>query len=272
MARSPLRIIKGVRRELMATAYDDVARFFPHDDSRLARDAQEVWDHDIENGAGSKEGSHWRGHGDWSDDTWLGYGKLHLEMMEDAMKLAGREKPIRTALEWGSGGGANSSAFSAVVDKYVGIDISESNLEECVRQNNADGRDNFVPIHVPAEWPEAAEQLVKSAGIEPVDFFLSTAVYQHLPGRRYAARVTDTAKKLLADDGLAIINIRYWDLARQNRNWRRSYQDNAHEFNKYTVYEFQREMAVAGMEILEVRMRPITRHAYFVLRKKKSTK
>jgi hypothetical protein len=270
MARSPLRIIKGVRRELIARSYDSVARFFPHDDSRLAQDAQEVWDHEIDSSAGSKEGSHWLGHGDWDDETWLGYGKLHLGMMEDAMKLAGRHMPIKTAMEWGSGGGANSSAFSAVVEKYFGVDISSSNLEECVRQNSADGRGNFIPIHVPAESPEAVDQLVRETGVQSIDFFLSTAVYQHLPGRKYAARVTKTAMNLLADDGLAIINIRYWDLPRQNRNWRRSYQDNAHEFNKYTVYEFEREMATAGLEILEVRMRPLTHHAYFVLRKKRT--
>tara|TARA_B100000029_G_scaffold495905_1_gene561484 strand:+ start:179 stop:616 length:438 start_codon:yes stop_codon:yes gene_type:complete len=92
-------------------------------------------------------------------------------------------------------------------------------LDECVRRTEDLGLKNFEPIHIPAPYPE---EVLKQ--IDSVDFFLSTAVYQHLPGRSYARRVTDIAMRLLADDGLALINIRYSNLKRQNRNWRRSYK------------------------------------------------
>ena len=35
----------------------------------------------------------------------------------------------------------------------------------------------------------------------------------------------------------------------------------------YTVWEFQQEMEESGMEIMEIHMQPLTRHAYFFLRK-----
>ena len=56
-------------------------------------------------------------------------------------------------------------------------------------------------------------------------------------------------------------------LKRQVRNWRRSYKSHADRFNHYTVWEFEMEMAYAGMEVIEIRMQPLTHHAYFFLRK-----
>ena len=240
----------------------------PHDEKRLTGDAQEVWDHKVPSNLGSEEGSHWRGHGDWDEATWLGYGSAHREMVEDGLRMLGRSAKIRRVVEWGSGGGANMFAISPVAEKYFGVDISASNLAECERQAESVDLKNVEPVHVPVDRPEAVLDQILEGRDAKIDCFLSTAVYQHLPGRKYARRVTSVAHQLLADDGLAVINIRYWDLARQNRNWRRSYKDNAHTFNKYTMFEFQREMDAAGFEILEIRMQPETHHVFFYLRKR----
>ena len=44
----------------------------------------------------------------------------------------------------------------------------------------------------------------------------------------------------------------------------------ATHFNHYTVREFQREMQQLGMDVMEIRMQPLTHHAYFFLRKFRS--
>ena len=186
-------------------------------------------------------------------------------MIRDGLKLADTTSPIRSVVDWGSGGGSNAAAICPTVDRYFGVDISQSNLEECVQQTQAAGIKNFQPILIPAAYPEEALQQINAA-----DCFLSTAVYQHLPGRSYARRVTDIAKKLLTDDGIALINVRYSNLKRQNRNWRRSYKRHADSFNHYTGYEFEKEMEYAGMDVMEIRMQPLTHHAYFFLRKPRS--
>jgi hypothetical protein len=120
---------------------------------------------------------------------------------------------------------------------------------------------------IPATKPEDATSLINNAGVAKVDCFFSMAVFQHLPGRSYTRRVIKVVNEILADDGIAVINIRYWDLNRQNRIWRRSYTDNYASFNKYTVNEFEIEMAKAGLHVMEIRMRPLTHHAYFFLKK-----
>ena len=269
MPRSPIRIIRGIRREIGARTYDAFARYTPDSDAQLTQDVHTYWDTTASATAPKTEGSHWQGHGSWNDEFWNEYGQLHLAMIEDAREMSGRSSRIDTVVEWGSGGGANMAVIGPAVGKYFGVDISSGNLEECVRQSTVRGLDNFQPIHIPVDNPEEAVQKITGAeGGSTVDCFLATAVYQHLPGRQYARRVTDVAMRLLKEDGIAVINIRYWDLPRQSRIFRRSYLDNGHAFNKYTVYEFEVEMVAAGFEIMEIRMRPLTHHAYFFLRKR----
>ena len=267
MKRSPMQIIRGLGREVVAGIHDLFSRLMSHSEKHLVEDSIDVWEHRYEDGdnTASLEGSHWLNHGSWNDTHFREYGQLHLEMIKDGLEMAGRTSPVRSVVEWGSGGGSNATAICPITDHYFGVDISQSNLDECVRQSQAVGITNFEPIHIPAVRPEEVLQQINA-----VDCFLSTAVYQHLPGRSYARRVTNIAKQLLADDGIAIINIRYANLKRQVRNWRRSYKRHATHFNHYTVWEFEMEMAHAGMEVMEIRMKPLTHHAYFFLRKLRS--
>jgi hypothetical protein len=238
----------------------------PHSEEQLAKDSTDVWEHTDGDNTASLAGSHWLNQGEgWTDTVWRGYGEFHLQLIKDGLGLAGRTSPVHSVVDWGSGGGANAVAICPTVDHYFGVDISQSNLDECVRQTQALGITNFKPILIPAARPEEVLQQVNAA-----DCFLSTAVYQHFPGRNYARRVTDIAKGLLTDDGIAVINIRYANLKRQVRNWRRSYKSHATHFNHYTVWEFEMEMAYAGMEVIEIRMQPLTHHAYFFLRKLRS--
>ena len=252
--------------EIANRIYDNLARVIPHSEKTLAKDAEAVWSNLEAGPRSTRLGSHWLGHG-WSDETWNEYGSAHLAMIEDVQRMSGRPTPLKSVMEWGSGGGANAAAICPAVDRYIGVDISSVNLEEVDRQLQGRGLDNFQPILIPAISPENAIPAVENSNNPAVDCFLSTAVYQHLTGRDYARRVTKIARRLLADDGIAVINIRYWDLPRQSRIWRRSYTDNYAAFNKYTVNEFELEMAKAGFRVMEIRMQPLTHHAYFFLQK-----
>ena len=270
MRRSPMRIIRGLRREFVAAIYDLFSRLMPQSEEQLAEDSTDVWEHRDGDDTALVSGSHWLNQGGgWTDTVWREYGESHLEMVKDGLRLAGRTSPIRSVVDWGSGGGSNAAAIAPTVERYFGVDISDSNLGECMRQAQALGLNNFEPILIPAAYPEDVLQQMDHS-ISAVDFFLCTAVYQHLPGRSYARRVTDIAMRLLADDGIALINIRYSNLKRQNRNWRRSYKKHATHFNHYTVWEFQKEMEELGMDVMEIRMQPLTHHAYFFLRKFRS--
>ena len=265
--RLPSRILRRAPREIVSRAYEALSRVVPHDDIRLARDAEDVWNNLNSGRASTREGSHWLGHGSWDEVTWGEYGKMHLAMIEDGRRMSGRPGAVETVVDWGSGGGANASAICPTVRQYFGVDISAINLEECSKQLASQGQSNFIPILIPAAKPEDAIPAIRNTGVTTVDCFFSSAVFQHLPGRGYTRRVTNIAKELLADDGFALINIRYWDLGRQSRILRRSYVDNFRAFNKYTVYEFEVEMSRAGFEVMEIRMQPKTHHAYFFLRK-----
>jgi len=263
-----MRIIRGLRREVAFAIYDLFSRLMPHSEKQLAEESTDVWEHRDGDGDTTAlvSGSHWLNQGGgWNDTFWREYGESHLEMIKHGFRLSGRNSPIHSLVDWGSGGGSNAAAISPIVDRYFGVDISQSNLDECMRQTQRLGITNFQPILIPAVRPEEVLEHVNEA-----DCFLSTAVYQHLPGRNYARRVTDIAKRLLTDDGIAVINIRYSNLKRQVRNWRRSYKSHATHFNHYTVWEFEMEMAYAGMEVMEIHMQPLTHHAYFFLQKLKS--
>jgi hypothetical protein len=264
--RTLSRIIRRVPGEIANRIYDNLSKVIPHSDETLAKDAEAVWSNLEPGPRSTRLGSHWLGHG-WSDETWNEYGSAHLAMIQDAQRMSGRSTPLKTVMEWGTGGGANASAICPAVDRYIGVDISSVNLEEVDRQLQSRGLDNFQPILIPAVSPEDATPAIENSNKPAVDCFLSTAVYQHLPGREYARRVTKIARGLLAEDGIAVINIRYWDLKRQIRILRRSYTDNYAAFNKYTVNEFEIEMARAGFTVMEIRMEPLTHHAYFFLKK-----
>ena len=263
MRRLSMRILRGLRREVAAGIYDLFSRLKPHSEEQLAEDSTDVWEHRDGYDTALVSGSHWLNQGGgWTDTVWREYGEAHLEMIRYGLRLTGGNSTIRSIVDWGSGGGSNATAICPAVERYFGVDISQSNLDECVRQTQAAGITNFHPILIPALRPEVVLQHIDGA-----DCFLSTAVYQHLPGRSYARRVTDIAKKLLTDDGIALINVRYSNLKRQNRNWRRSYKRHATHFNQYTVHEFEMEMTRSGMDVMEIRMQPLTHHAYFFLRK-----
>lgn len=232
--------------------------------SRLARCAGTFWAAS-QTEEQRRDLSHWRGVGRWaSDAAWLEIGESSRAMFLTLCRLSGRTEPVNVMMEWGPGGGANAVAFSSLVSHYIGVDISQANLDECQRQLQLKAYNGFRPILIDAERPEECAAAIGGA---KVDFFLSTAVYQHFPGKAYGATVTRTAAKLLRDGGLAIIQIRYDDGSEVVRAKTRDYFENAISFTSYRVDEFWTLCKDVGLEPLAVTLECKASYAYFLLRK-----
>lgn len=87
-------------------------------------------------------------------------------------------------LEWGPGGGANLLAFAGSSRRLYGADISTKNLAECASVlAELDPSPEFRPILVGDDPTTVAD-----AFDEPIDVFVSTAVFQHFPMRSTARR------------------------------------------------------------------------------------
>jgi 2-polyprenyl-3-methyl-5-hydroxy-6-metoxy-1,4-benzoquinol methylase len=230
---------------------------------RIAEDAQAYWsgsttDEDL------RDLSHWAGEGRWSElDRWKQIGRTHFGMFRTLCELAGVAQPAGRMLEWGPGGGANAVRFAETFDTFVGVDISESNLDECGRRLTAVGYEGYQPVLIDAAEPESVTARVA----EPIDFFLCTAVYQHFPGREYGERVTRAAAAMLAPEGLALIQTRYPSDDPATASKRSDYCRNVLQFTAYRVAEFWTLARRCGLEPMMVKLVETDRYAYYFLRK-----
>jgi cyclopropane fatty-acyl-phospholipid synthase-like methyltransferase len=197
--------------------------------------------------------SHWRGQGRWSDDrTWRAIGERHFDSFQELCATAHRPRPIRSMVEWGPGGGANAVAFAREVAEFYGVDISEANLAECGEQLSRVGFAGWRPVKIDAGDPRGCLSDIK----RPVDFFLSTAVFQHFPGKAYGAQVMRIAHELLAPRGIALVSIRYDDGSEALRQKDRDYAKNAITFTSYGVKEFAEIARTIGFEVLSMTLSP----------------
>lgn len=167
-----------------------------------------IWN-DLSEETRRQELSHWRGVGMWSDDEkWLLIGKSSLKKLKKLNAYLGKTDDSlknMTVLEWGTGGGSNAIAFSKVAQKYYGVDISKKNLDEVVRQCKKENiKDYFVPIPLTGE-PKSILNDVKFK----IDFFLSTAVFQHFPSKEYGVNVLKTVAQICKQNAFCIIQIRF---------------------------------------------------------------
>jgi hypothetical protein len=100
-----------------------------------------------------------------------------------------------------------------------------------------------------------------------VDFFLSTAVFQHFPSQEYGIKVTRLAFHLLKDEGVAIIQIRYDDGSDILKSKQRDYARNAITFTSYPVHEYWQIALESGFTPLAVILDTEPCYAYYLLRK-----
>ena len=229
----------------------------------LAADAKSYWSQSAAR-PWVADMSHWRGRGRWSDDeVWTAIGRDHVAMFRQLCLLANREAPVRTMLEWGPGGGANALAFSLHVQRIYGVDISAANLQECARQLAESRFRGFHAIEIEATQPER----VLAAVNEPNDFALSTAVFQHFPGKEYGQRVLNILHRLLAPDGIALIQTRFDDGSETLACKHSDYAKNVVTFTSYRIEEFWDNCTQAGFEPLSLTLKPEPAYAYYFLRK-----
>lgn len=204
-------------------------------EEEIARVTMRYWNEGDKAGVDLKDYSHWAGSGPWQDrEKWLALGRVHFEMYEQLCLVTGTSRPLQNAVEWGCGGGANAVHFIGEVRSFCGIEIARPSLDECGRVLAAAGFTGFQPVLVSAETPEQALE----AAPGPFDLFLSTYVYELLPGRGYAERITQIAWQLLRPGGLALIQIRYDDGSPRSSQKNADYFRHSTRFTSFRVEEF----------------------------------
>jgi 2-polyprenyl-3-methyl-5-hydroxy-6-metoxy-1,4-benzoquinol methylase len=179
-----------------------------------------------------KKGAHWLSSNHYSKRQWLNMGHERFKVFKEHQK----DIPKGSILEWGVGGGSNLAVFRRHFQIYTGVDICQETLEEC-GERASEYKVDFRPFHIHIKDPEAALSLGEH------DFFLCTAVFQHLPSKQYGARILNIAYKLLYPGCFALIQFRTPHHLRAVRKERiknpTTYEANVARFNLYTVEEFE---------------------------------
>ena len=255
--------MRGIARlKNIACALRDM-RLCSEKEETLARDAVKLWS-DSQESDKIKDWSHWRGEGRWAaEDSWYEIGRGHYAMYERLLALAGRENCGKSMVEWGPGGGSNAVCFLKNFEAYYGVDLSPANLEECQRQVESHELTGFQKVLIDPDQPEACREQFP----QKVDFFLSTAVFQHFPSKDYGLRITRLAYELLADKGLALIQTRYDDLSEKYRPKDRHYRKNVLTFTSYAIEEFWEAAAAVGFSPLGLALNPEVNYAFYLMEK-----
>lgn len=234
-------------------------------EDKLRKDAEQYWN--APNTELLNQYSHWRGAGVFADeDRWLALGRKNLEFYQQFCRMMGVTRPPRRIIEWGCGGGANAVHFAPLAETYIGVDIASPSLQECKRQLQAAGLNNFEPVLIDAIAPETALTQIE----QKCDFFLSTYVFELLPSPEYGLQVLRIARELLTDGGMAIIQLRFirasWRSQPKRFAYKRHFVGNA-----YRIDAFWEEAEKCGFQPQAVRLIPYeqindqTNYAYFFL-------
>ena len=265
--RALLERARKSRKTLEVALYQ--AAGFSEPETKLIGDSQSYWNGPSDRSL--KQNSHWRGEGIFADDSrWLALGYQHLRLYEEFARAVRMNFPLKRVVEWGCGGGINAVHFGRLADEFYGIDISSSSLEECGRQMTAAGLNNFTPILIDAEDPEAALGRVQN----PCDLFVSTYVFELLPTPEYGIRVLRIAHELLTAGGIAMIQIRYSEGNAETRSRAWAYARNLARNTTYRIENFWQASEHCGFTPKMVTLQPQQplvndgNYAYFLLQKK----
>jgi SAM-dependent methyltransferase len=242
-------------------------------DGSVADSAQRFWEGDITSGR-LRSCAHFKDGDVFADDAerWLALGREHLALYERFARALGRTAPLGRVVEWGCGGGANAVHFAPLCQEFIGVDVADETLDECGRQVRAIGGARFTPVKIDVATPETA----LAAIAEPCDLYLCTYVFELIPSRAYGLELLKIARQVLADDGMAIIQIKYKDRGSLVAGRRWDYARNHANATQYAVEEFWTEAQQLGLTpelVVLVPEQPLVRdrrYAYFCLTKARS--
>jgi hypothetical protein len=213
--------------------------------------------------------AHWKNVGRFKNaKAWSRIGEENFTRYKKLLKLmggCGAEK-LDSMVEWGVGGGANAVVFGDAVDFFYGIDIARSSLDESRKQMDAIGLgQKYFPLIADKDVVGNILQLSPKG----IDFFLSTATYQHFPHVAYAKYVTTSAFKILRPGGLALIQTRYADGSRFYATKTRDYGvgKNAIRFLSFNVNEFALLCEKIGFKVLMTETVDRINYCYYYLQK-----
>jgi ubiquinone/menaquinone biosynthesis C-methylase UbiE len=238
-------------------------------EKKLASDNQDYWSKDYSN-PNLAQDAHWKNNGKFEDhQRWLNLGKEHLDLILNYSSIINLQFPFKQIVEWGCGGGANAVHFAPITEKYIGIDITSESLVECNKQIVESGHNNFHPVLINASNPES----VLDVGICEVDLFICTYVYELFPSPAYGLTILKLANRMLKEDGVALIHIRYNDGKKGQQSKRWGYKLHPYVMTTYTIEEFWEKSKEFGFEPLGIFLKPDQplvndyNYAYFFLKK-----
>ena len=192
--------------------------------------------------------SHWRGQGRWAEDKWAAIGAATVRALLRTAQTLGRDVPTGPLLEWGPGGGSNLVACAGISQRLYGADISAKNLSECARV--------LAELHPAAEFRPIVvgddPSTVADAISEPIELFVSTAVFQHFPTREYGGEVLRVVAGLLAPGALGCVQIRYDDGTPKYLQKQDDYFARHVTFTSYQLDEFWDLIKSVGLRPLDI--------------------
>ena len=146
--------------------------------------------------------SHWRN--GIGDEAWLEVGRDHWTIYQRFARALEITAP-GIAIEWGAGGGASAVAFAPHAERFIAADISQDNLDECVRQVQAACDTPIETRRIDLANPEQAiEGLRGSCGT-----FLCLYVIELTTGPDEVRTILRIAEQLLAPGGFALVQMKY---------------------------------------------------------------
>ena len=167
---------------------------------RIVEQAAEYWS--TPGSSGWEANSHWRS--GIGDQAWLEVGDDHWTMYETFARALQLPEP-HTVIDWGAGGGANAVAFAPHAQRFIAADVSQDNLDECVRQVQATCATPIETRLIDLACPERAV-----AGLaDSCDVFLCLYVIELTSGIDAVRAILTNAQTVLAPGGLALVQIKY---------------------------------------------------------------
>lgn len=246
-------IIKLIPKSLLDRYVDwKRKRQLPPSSGNVEKDAGHYWSAS-EKSTEIRDMSHWRGVGQWAEQKWAEYGAFHWGLINQYLKPVDKvffdTLNQRTALEWGPGGGANMNFLCSNFETCYGVDISESNLEECAKQMQSLSHHNFQALLIPSDIPEKILDIIPPNSL---DFVLSTAVFQHFPSKEYSQRVLHVLANLMKPTSYGLIQIRYFDEKGKQlfKSKNEDYYKNALTFTSFEEGVFEKQLNKAGFSLI----------------------